>query len=530
MDESLHQLAASGNLRYIKKALETPNLFYSTDDDNGWTPLHYASNKSKVKIVSVILEAGVDPNIQSKPVSIKQSNWNLAIINDEECQIVTPMDVADGPNRHKIIGSLKDAGGTFYNEELTLHQCVQLEDIDEIEGLLEDDSLKINARDHRGWMALHYAVDINNINIVKLLLDAKANINGSTFNKNDLFHFNAWEIANANSSNVMLEYLVKRGACKHPGRGNPQYKPKVNNQVVDTSAADEALERIRKERRAQDEDRKALQEPDTLLGKLFEPKEKKEKRQAVKNRIANEQAKARKEAAEKIKKEEEAKKEERVIKWQWGRDPFKLRGEGIEYDTPCRAHTYFMDIVGYSKKTTGEQKKCTDELIDYVKSTQDYKKADRQGKLIILPTGDGMALVFFNSVTAAFKCMVDVGRLTYKHSSIGLRNGLYSGPVVPVKDINDNPNVSGTGINMAQRCMDAGDNDHLLISNDVHQYVCEMDIPGLQFDDWGPVVVKHGTTIHMWTAYGNRFGRREFPSWRGTKKAEFKTLDNEDEE
>ena len=134
-----------------------------------------------------------------------------------------------------------------------------------------------------------------------------------------------------------------------------------------------------------------------------------------------------------------------------------------------------------------------------------------------------MALVFFNSVNAAFKCMVDVGRMTYKHSSIGLRNGLYSGPVVPVKDINDNPNVSGTGINMAQRCMDAGDNDHLLISNDVHQYVCEMDIPGLKFDDWGPVIVKHGTTVHMWTAYGNNFGRKEFPTWRGTKKAEFKT-------
>ena len=182
-----------------------------------------------------------------------------------------------------------------------------------------------------------------------------------------------------------------------------------------------------------------------------------------------------------------------------------------------------MDIVGYSKKTTAEQKKCTDELIDYVKATHGYKQADRQGKLIILPTGDGMALVFFNSVNAAFKCMVDVGRMTYKHSRIGLRNGLYSGPVVPVKDINDNPNVSGAGINMAQRCMDAGDNDHLLISNDVHQYVCEMDIPGLQFDDWGPVIVKHGTTVHMWTAYGNNFGRREFPTWRGTKKAGFKT-------
>ena len=85
-------------------------------------------------------------NTPSKPVSVKQSSWNLAIIKDEESSIVTAMDVADGPNRHKIIGSLKEAGGMFYNEELTLHQCVQLEDVDEIEGLLEDDSLKINKK------------------------------------------------------------------------------------------------------------------------------------------------------------------------------------------------------------------------------------------------------------------------------------------------------------------------------------------------------------------------------------------------
>ena len=76
---------------------------------------------------------------------------------------------------------------------------------------------------------------------------------------------------------------------------------------------------------------------------------------------------------------------------------------------------------------------------------------------------------------------------------------------------------------MAQRCMDAGDNDHILISNGVHQYVNQMDIPGLKFEDWGPVIVKHGSTVHMWTAYGSNFGRTEFPDWRGTKKAEFKT-------
>jgi len=93
---------------------------------------------------------------------------------------------------------------------------------------------------------------------------------------------------------------------------------------------------------------------------------------------------------------------------------------------------------------------------------------------------------------------------------------------VPVKDINNNPNVSGHGINMAQRCMDAGDNDHILISNGVYMNVSEMDVPGLKFEDWGQVFVKHGTTVHLHTAYGTGFGRTEFPDWRGTKKAEYK--------
>ena len=267
----------------------------------------------------------------------------------------------------------------------------------------------------------------------------------------------------------------------------------------------------------------APSEPDSLLGKLFESKSDKIKRLEA----AAEQIKQREDQAaevrKKIQEEEEKKKRQRVIKWKWGEDPFKLKGESLVYDSPCEAHTYFMDIVGYSKKSTAEQKKVTDELISYVKGTEGFQQANRQGKLIILPTGDGMALVFFNSVHAAFKCAVDVGKKTYKHPQIGLRNGVYSGPVVPVKDINDNPNVSGTGINMAQRCMDAGDNDHILISNGVHQYVNQMDIPGLKFEDWGPVIVKHGSTVHMWTAYGSNFGRTEFPDWRGTKKAEFKT-------
>ena len=512
----LHTFACAGNLKGIKKALANKKLLLALDKEKGWSPLHYASHYSKAKIVQVILDAGVSPNIKSNPPEgQKQNDWNLALEDNKEnkAPIVYPMDVAEGPFRTKIINNLIAKGGRFYGEDLNLHQAVQMQDIDEIECLLEDDGVKINARDIRGWMAIHYAAEVGNMEILKLLVDNKANVNGSTFEP-ELDQLNPWEIANDNENEEILKYLVSKGAMKHSSRGQKKYKKSVDQVQVGGNSEPEfkGLEYI-----------DTPSEPDSLLGKLFESKSDKIKRLEA----AAEQMKQREDQAaevrKKIQEEEEKKKRQRVIKWKWGEDPFKLKGESLVYDSPCEAHTYFMDIVGYSKKSTAEQKKVTDELISYVKGTEGFQQANRQGKLIILPTGDGMALVFFNSVHAAFKCAVDVGKKTYKHPQIGLRNGVYSGPVVPVKDINDNPNVSGTGINMAQRCMDAGDNDHILISNGVHQYVNQMEIPGLKFDDWGSVIVKHGSTVHMWTAYGPNFGRTEFPDWRGTKKADFKT-------
>jgi len=513
----IHNLAINGNIKGIKKALSqmtNKKVFLSLDKELGWSPMHYASHHSKAKIVQLMLDAGIRPNIKSAPPEKKKQNdWNLALEEDDsdKTPIVYPMDVAEGPNRTKIINNLIKKGGKFYGEDLNLHQAVQMQDIDEIECLLEDDSIKVNARDVRGWMAIHYAVEMNNLEIVKLLLENKANVNGSTFEP-ELDQLNPWEIANDNENEEMLKYLVSKGAMKHSERGQVKYKQSIDQVQVGGNSEPEF-------KGYEYED--TPKEPDGLLGKLFESKSDKIKRlEAAAAQMKQKEDKAA-EVRKKIQQEEEKKKRQRVIKWKWGEDPFKLKGESLVYDSPCEAHTYFMDIVGYSNKSTAEQKRVTDELISYVKGTEGFQQANRQGKLIILPTGDGMALVFFNSVHAAFKCAVDVGKKTYKHPQIGLRNGVYSGPVVPVKDINDNPNVSGAGINMAQRCMDAGDNDHILISNGVHQYVNQMDIPGLKFDDWGPVIVKHGSTVHMWTAYGPNFGRTEFPDWRGTKKAEF---------
>ena len=415
----LHTFACAGNLKGIKKALANKKLLFVLDEEKGWSPLHYASHYSKAKIVQVILDAGISPNIKSSPPQgKKQNDWNLALEDNKEnkAPIVYPMDVAEGPFRTKIINNLIAKGGKFYGEDLNLHQAVQMQDIDEIECLLEDDSIKINERDNRGWMAIHYAVEIGNMEILKLLVDNKANVNGSTFEP-ELDQLNPWEIANDNENEEILKYLVSKGAMKHSSRGQKKYKKSVDQVQVGGNSEPEF-------KGLEYED--TPKQPEGLLGKLFESKSDKIKRlEAAAAQMKQKEDQAA-EVRKKIQEEEEKKKRQRVIKWKWGEDPFQLKGESLVYDSPCEAHTYFMDIVGYSNKSTAEQKRVTDELISYVKGTEGFQQANRQGKLIILPTGDGMALVFFNSIHAAFKCAVDVGKKTYKHPQIGLRNGVYS--------------------------------------------------------------------------------------------------------
>ena len=391
----------------------------------------------------------------------------------------------------------------------TLQQAVLMEDIYGIKALLEDGSIKINGRDGKGWMALHYAVALNNKEICELLFEHRANPNGACYDG----QLNAYEIASDNKNEELLKYLKSKGCQKNLNRNLKKKPTSVPIATIDTrqDKEEEPIKFV-----------KVKKAPTSLWGKMTESKSDKQDREEALKKEREEKSARIKKAAEEAKKDEERIKRSRVIKWKWGEDPFACKGDSITYDSPCESYTFFMDIVGYSKKSTQMQKKVMDDLIAVVKGTQGYQQAQRQGKLIILPTGDGMALVFFNSVHAAFKCAVDTGKKCYKSKDIGLRMGIYSGPVVPVKDINNNPNVSGHGINMAQRCMDAGDNDHILISNEVHMSVGEMDIPGLKFEDWGQVFVKHGSTVHLHTAYGPGFGRTEFPDWRGTKKAEFK--------
>ena len=125
------------------------------------------------------------------------------------------------------------------------------------------------------------------------------------------------------------------------------------------------------------------------------------------------------------------------------------------------AHVLLMDIVGYSRLPMTRQREVLHRLQAAVQSTRDFVRARQRDQLISLPTGDGMALVFFRDPEAPVRCALDLGRVVRPLPELQLRRGLHTGPVYRVADINSNSNVSGSGINVAQRVMDCGDNGHI---------------------------------------------------------------------
>src|SRR5690349_12661584 len=92
-------------------------------------------------------------------------------------------------------------------------------------------------------------------------------------------------------------------------------------------------------------------------------------------------------------------------------------------------HVLFMDVVGYSKLLLDEQREIQEQLNQIVRGTRQVRTAEEAGKLISIPSGDGMALVFFNSPEAPIRCAVEVSHALRSYPEIRLRMGIHSGPV-----------------------------------------------------------------------------------------------------
>src|SRR5712671_5082335 len=123
-------------------------------------------------------------------------------------------------------------------------------------------------------------------------------------------------------------------------------------------------------------------------------------------------------------------------------------------------HILFIDIVGYSKSLINEQSEHMQTLREIVRGTEQFRVAEAAGKLLRLPTGDGGALVFRTSLEAPVLCALEISKEMKKHPELRVRMGIHSGPVNEITDLNEQANIAGAGINIAQRVMDCGDAGH----------------------------------------------------------------------
>src|SRR6266436_689943 len=175
------------------------------------------------------------------------------------------------------------------------------------------------------------------------------------------------------------------------------------------------------------------------------------------------------------------------------------------------AHVLFIDIVGYSKLLVDEQSDLSQQLNRIVRNTEQVVSAERKGKLIRLPTGDGMALVFFTSPEAPMQCALEISRALKEQPSIKLRMGIHSGPVNEASDVNERENVAGVGINIAQRIMDCGDAGHILLSKRVAEDLAQYTRWRAHLHELGQVEVKHGVKIDVVSFYNDEAGNPELP-------------------
>jgi TolB-like protein/Tfp pilus assembly protein PilF len=174
-------------------------------------------------------------------------------------------------------------------------------------------------------------------------------------------------------------------------------------------------------------------------------------------------------------------------------------------------HVLFIDIVGYSKLLLKQQSELLRELNEIVSRTSEFRQADSGGKLIRLPTGDGMALVFRTNPEAPVECAVEITRALKSHPAIQLRMGIHSGPVNEVVDVNQRANIAGAGINMAQRVMDCGDAGHILLSKHVAEDLEQDDRWRPLLHDLGTCEVKHGVRVGVTNLYSDEVGNPQLP-------------------
>src|SRR5213595_2967223 len=184
------------------------------------------------------------------------------------------------------------------------------------------------------------------------------------------------------------------------------------------------------------------------------------------------------------------------------------------------AHLLLIDVVGYSKLLVNEQIEVLQTLNQIVRATECFRAAEASDKLIRVPTGDGMALLFFRSPEEPVRCALEISRALRGDAQFQVRMGVHCGPVNRVTDVNDKTNIAGSGINVAQRVLDCGDAGHILLSAHIAEDLAQYRHWQPSLHDLGECEVKHGLRLHLFNLYKDGLGNPQVPEKlrRGRRK------------
>ena len=175
------------------------------------------------------------------------------------------------------------------------------------------------------------------------------------------------------------------------------------------------------------------------------------------------------------------------------------------------AYVLFIDIVGYSKLVTSEQRRLLELLNQIVRESEHFRLAEAKHRLLTVPTGDGMALVFYNTPEAPVESALEISSAASEHSELQLRMGIHSGPVSGVVDVSGRSNIAGAGINIAQRVMDCGDSGHILVSKHMAEDLEQYGHWKQRLHNLGECEVKHGVRVSVVNLYTEDHGNPEVP-------------------
>lgn len=184
------------------------------------------------------------------------------------------------------------------------------------------------------------------------------------------------------------------------------------------------------------------------------------------------------------------------------------------------ANFFFVDIVGLSdtSMSTKTQIKKIETLNKSISECKSFKSVPIDS-LILLPTGDGCCIGFLQGPELPLLLAIDLHEKLAEYNkgkipseTVRIRIGLHSGNCFIVNDLLGQRNTWGPGIIYARRVMDFGDDGHILLSPTLAE-----DLRSLS-DEYHEiikpvhdVILKHGFTMLLYSAYGEGFGNSKHP-------------------